>query len=126
MRTLPRSCAPNGRASSPGRSKAASIGRSTGSRRPTRCGPRPEEYLLAEDMFAAWLDDACQIGPSAWDTSHHLFESWSAWAERANEPKPRRRQFADALLAHGFTSQRGTRGERGFQGLKLKPWSGAG
>ena len=82
-----------------------------------------EEYLQAEDMFAAWLDEACETDPNAWATSKGLFTSWSAWAEAANEPKPRRRQFADALLAHGFKSQRGTRSERGFQGLKLKPGS---
>ena len=82
--------------------------------------------LLAEDMFVAWLDDACEIGADAWATGADLFASWSTWAERANEPKPQRRKFGEALLAHGFGSRRGSRGERGFQGLKLKPWSAAG
>src|SRR5262249_15543420 len=40
-------------------------------------------YLDSEDAISAWVDDACEVNPNAWERTATLFASWSAWASKA-------------------------------------------
>ena len=79
-----------------------------------------DEYLQAEDSFAAWLEECTQ--PAAdWqtETSADLFTSWKRWAESAAEEAGSRKRFADLLQARGYPTKKGTGGVRCFEGIRL-------
>jgi len=42
-------------------------------------------YLEEEDAIAAWIEEAGERDPSAWEKSGDLFGSWSGWANKAGE-----------------------------------------
>jgi putative DNA primase/helicase len=75
-------------------------------------------YLEAEDAIAAWIDERCKRDPSSWWRAGILFESWSAWAEKAGEYVGSQRRFSERLEARGIQPQRKHEG-RGFVGLRL-------
>jgi len=79
-----------------------------------------DDYLQAEDSFAAWLEE-CTEQALDWtfETSADLFKSWKAWAERAGEHVGSRKRFADALQSRGFPTKKGAGGVRGFEGIRL-------
>ena len=90
-----------------------------------------DEYLAAEDSFAAWIED-CTEPASDWafETSAALFASWKAWAEKAGEHPGTRKRFADTVQSRGFLPKR-TKTDRGFEGIQLRrhdytdaPWTG--
>ena len=80
-----------------------------------------DEYLQAEDSFAAWMEE-CTEPASDWtfETSAALFASWKAWAEKAGETVGSRKRFADTLRARGYPAKKGAKGVRGFEGIRLK------
>ena len=80
-----------------------------------------DQYLEAEDSFAAWLEESTAPA-SDWtfETSAALFASWKAWADRASEQAGSRKRFADTLQARGFVLKKGTGGTRGFEGIRLR------
>lgn len=75
-------------------------------------------YLEAEDAVATWIDECCERNSSSWARARVLFESWSAWAEKAGEHVGSQRRFAERLEARGIEPQRKHEG-RGFVGLRL-------
>ncbi len=79
-----------------------------------------DQYLVAEDSFAAWLEE-CTQPASDWEfeSSADLFTSWRAWAERAGEGTGSRKRFANTLQSRGYAPKKGTGGVRGFQGISL-------
>lgn len=76
-------------------------------------------YLEAEDAFAAWIDECCEIDPDGWENSAALYGSWRAWAERAGEFVGSAKRFGQALETRGFQANR-TRTARGYSGLRLQ------
>ncbi len=79
-----------------------------------------EEYLAAEDSFAAWLEE-CTTPADDWqtETSADLFASWKTWAEKAGEQIGSRKRFADMLQARGYPTKKGSGGVRNFEGIRL-------
>ena len=71
-------------------------------------------YLEGEDAIAAWLDEAGQRDPQAFETTTRLFASWKVWAEKAGEYVGARKQFIARMSSKGLVespakSQRGAR-----------------
>jgi putative DNA primase/helicase len=75
-------------------------------------------YLEAEDAMAAWIEDAGQRDPNAWERSSDLFASWSAWATKAGEYVGAMKRFLGNLETKGFTYERRKDG-RGYRGMRL-------
>ena len=42
-------------------------------------------YLEAEDAISAWIEEAGERDPNAWEKSNDLFASWKMWAEKTGE-----------------------------------------
>ena len=78
-----------------------------------------DDYLTAEDSFAAWLEE-CTEPASDWhfEKSADLFASWKAWAEKAGETPGTRKRFADTLQSRGYATKH-TKAARGFEGIQL-------
>ena len=84
-----------------------------------------EAYLQAEDAIAAWLDEAGDRDPNAWEKSGDLFASWVAWATKAGEYVGSQKRFTQNLETHGLQFERRSYG-RGFRGLRLPAaWYGS-
>jgi putative DNA primase/helicase len=75
-------------------------------------------YLESEDGLAAWMEEACERDPSAFETSSDLFASWKAWAERSGEVPGALKAFRQALEKRGLHENR-QHSKRGFLGLRL-------
>jgi putative DNA primase/helicase len=76
-------------------------------------------YMEAEDAMAAWIEEAGDRDPNAWENSNALFASWSAWATKAGEYVGSQKRFLGLLEAKGLEFHRKEHG-RGFRGLRLK------
>ena len=76
-------------------------------------------YLEAEDAVTAWLEEACECDPDAWEGSSALFASWKAWAEKAGEHPGTMKRLIQSLEARGFIARRRMNG-RGLEGLRIK------
>jgi putative DNA primase/helicase len=80
-------------------------------------------YLEGEDALAAWIEEATENNPTAWEASPALFKSWKAWAERAGEWVGSQRKFTQRLEdrgdAIGVRKGRDNAGRRGFFGLRV-------
>jgi putative DNA primase/helicase len=81
-------------------------------------------YLESEDALSAWIEEACQRDPNAWEKRSDLFSSWVGWAEKAGEYVGPQKQFIRRLEAKGFEEKRHNYG-RGFLGLRLNSRYGA-
>ena len=78
-----------------------------------------EEYLLAEDVMEAWIEDCCERVPTGFEERTKLFDSWRSWAEKAEEFVGSSKQFYHALQEKGFERHKSV-GNRGFKGLRLR------
>ena len=78
-----------------------------------------DDYLAAQDSFAAWLEE-CTEPASDWtfESSADLFASWKQWAERVGETNGTRKRFADTLQSRGYAPKRSNTA-RGFEGIRL-------
>jgi putative DNA primase/helicase len=80
-------------------------------------------YLEAEDALAAWIEDAGEIDPSAWESSQALFRSWKSWCERTGEHAGSLKKFSQRLedrgASIGMRKGRDANGRRGFYGLRV-------
>jgi putative DNA primase/helicase len=75
-------------------------------------------YLEAEDALAAWIEEAGQRDPNAWEKSSDLFASWAAWATKAGEYVGPMKRFLGVFETKGFTYERRKDG-RGYRGFRL-------
>ena len=75
-------------------------------------------YLESEDGLAAWMEEACERDPGAFETSSDLFTSWKAWAERSGEVPGALKAFRQSLEKRGLHESR-QHSKRGFVGLRL-------
>jgi putative DNA primase/helicase len=80
-------------------------------------------YLEAEDALAAWIEDAGESDPDAWEPTQALYRSWKGWADRAGEHPGTLRKFSQRLEdrgeAFGIRKERNAPGHRGFVGLRV-------
>jgi putative DNA primase/helicase len=78
-----------------------------------------DAYMLSEDAFAAWMEEAGVRSERAWEPVSRLYSSWKSWAERSGEIVGSKRQFSQDFEMRGFTFARRDQG-RGFYGFKLQ------
>jgi phage/plasmid-associated DNA primase len=85
-----------------------------------------EEYLQAEDTMSIWLDECCELVPSAFTTSTVLYGSWKAWAERnvngmtIGVPRARLNYVTTPSPSLGRSTSRGRRRRRLSVGRQLQ------
>jgi putative DNA primase/helicase len=75
-------------------------------------------YLEAEDALSAWMEEAGQRDPNAWERSADLYASWIAWAKKTGEYEGSMKRFLGILETKGPQYERHKDG-RGFRGLRL-------
>jgi putative DNA primase/helicase len=80
-------------------------------------------YLEAEDALAAWIEEATERMPDAWESSTNLFRSWKSWADRTGEYVGSLKKFSQRLEDRGDSlgvrKGRNGHGQRGFYGLRI-------
>jgi putative DNA primase/helicase len=80
-------------------------------------------YLEAEDALAAWIEDAGEPDPDAWESTQALYRSWKSWCDRTGEHAGSLKKFSQRLedrgAAFGVRKGRDPNGLRGFYGLRV-------
>lgn len=64
---------------------------------PARVLAATEDYLESADAFGRWLEERCDVAPSAFMTKAASFESWKAWAEAAGEYVGTKRRLCELI-----------------------------
>lgn len=77
-----------------------------------------EKYRAANDWFAHFLDECCELGPGLEEKSGALYSSYRAWALSRSEYVRSTSDFYAAVEKNGFTSRRNNRGKL-IRGLRL-------
>lgn len=80
------------------------------------------EYFDAEDSFAQWIADCCEMGPDCADTSDNLWRSWSCYARGLGEDAGTRKgTFAETLSQRGFLrgEKIGPNRKRGYRYIRV-------
>jgi putative DNA primase/helicase len=78
-----------------------------------------EAYLESEDSFKAFLDEAGEYDPNAWENSKDFFAAWQAFANRNGEYVGDHKRFTQHLDNKKIVAVRGGRRGRGFRGFRL-------
>jgi P4 family phage/plasmid primase-like protien len=79
------------------------------------------EYFEAQDDFAQWLDECCDVGKEYWEPVGRLFENWRNWAEASRLPVGTKKRLSSELDKAGFPAGRNpSRGGRYRAGIRLK------
>jgi putative DNA primase/helicase len=90
---------------------------------PKRVIEATEEYLAAEDIISAWIEDCCERDQQSHTSTRALFRSWKSWAEQGGGFVGNERWLAGKLEDAGFERRRvqvGAHQARGFAGLRLR------
>ena len=89
---------------------------------PQRVLDETADYFAAQDIFADWLQDCCEMKSTFMDTSSRLFRSWKAFADNAGESPGSSKALADRLQQRGFSRVEYVPliGGRGFKGLRVR------
>jgi putative DNA primase/helicase len=82
-----------------------------------------DAYFAAEDTFAAWIDECCDVAPNRWEKPTVLFKSWTDYANASGYVAGSQKTFAAALESRGY--QRGKDGTRGRYWSGIAPRSNA-
>jgi putative DNA primase/helicase len=81
-------------------------------------------YLESEDAVATWIEEECDVDPSAWESTTDLFASWNGYANRTGEQVGSLKRFRQRLENRPELDLRAFRrsmdGRRGFYGLRVK------
>ncbi len=80
-----------------------------------------EEYFEAEDALGQWIEERCNVSPSARELVSDLFADWKEWAERAGEFVGSIKRFSELLVTRKFEKCRLHGGARGFAGINVRP-----
>lgn len=78
-----------------------------------------EAYRSSMDVLAAWLDDCCVVDDRVSASAADLYRSYRTWCEENGERFLAQKMFALRLSERGFTSRRGTKGKRLWDGLAV-------
>lgn len=93
-----------------------------GLKRPKSVVDATAAYFNDQDFMGQWLEEKCVVEPgnlSRWETSAHLFESWSKYAKAAGEEAGTQKALAGKLPLHGLVA-----GQKKFQGSNSRVWFG--
>jgi putative DNA primase/helicase len=77
-----------------------------------------DEYMAAQDVISAWIEDCCVRDPKSHTSTRELFNSWRFWAEQTGEYVGGEKWLAGKLEDAGFRYAR-VRQVRGFGGLRV-------
>jgi putative DNA primase/helicase len=77
-----------------------------------------DSYLTGQDDLQHFIDDACVVGKNESDTSAHLWDGWTDWAEDHHEFVGTHRRFSDRLQDKGFRIEKLNSGTRTFIGIR--------
>jgi putative DNA primase/helicase len=78
------------------------------------------QYRESMDTVAAWLDDACELGPTWTAKAGDLHASYKKWCEVNGERWLSPRKLGERLAEKGFEPFKGTGGVRTWLGVKLQ------
>jgi putative DNA primase/helicase len=82
-----------------------------------------EAYMDAENAFANWLDEYCELDANAWEKTQTLFAGWKTYCDKTGEYLGNMKRFAQTLelrgAAYGIHYHRDRKKGRGFRGLRL-------
>jgi putative DNA primase/helicase len=78
------------------------------------------QYRADSDVLKTFLDECCEIEPSATTTAAALYDAYAEWCEESGERARAKRNFGAGLKERGFEDCRGTGGVRGWRGLKVR------
>jgi P4 family phage/plasmid primase-like protien len=76
------------------------------------------DYLEAEDVTAAWMEECCRVAPHCGAPSTELFKSWTKWAKAAGEVPGSQKRFSASLTTRGFAPRK-SHGTMMFDGISL-------
>lgn len=82
-----------------------------------------ENYFEAQDVFAQWLADECEVAEDHVELADVLYKSWSSYAVRNGvTPGSRNKAFPETMQQRDFEQIKDTMGlrGRGYRGLWLK------
>lgn len=83
-----------------------------------------DEYMRAEDVLGAWIEDCCVRDAQSWTDSHELFANWQDWAERTGQYVGSESWLVGKLEDAGFRRHRMNKGaqrnRRGLLGLRVR------
>lgn len=78
-------------------------------------------YREEMDSLGSFLEDRCEMHPTATVTPKTLWEAYLKWCEESGEtPLKSQTLFGKRLTERGITRDRGTRGERLYLGIRLR------
>lgn len=60
-------------------------------------------YLSAEDVMGAWLEERCIEKHGTWSSASTLFADWKEWCDANREYAGSQKRFSEALESHGFS-----------------------
>jgi putative DNA primase/helicase len=89
-----------------------------GLRPPRAVSEATTNYLAAEDVFARWMEDRCDLKATHWTSTSSLFKSWQEWAEASGEFVGSMKRFSQTLESRGL-KPKPTSKARGFLGIGL-------
>lgn len=84
---------------------------------PSKVVEATDEYLKSQDVLHEWIEESCEIGDDRWDTPTLLFKSWKDWANEANEPIGKQKDFKARMEAAGFQQVRERQRGRYWKGI---------
>jgi putative DNA primase/helicase len=73
---------------------------------PTVVKNATDSYLTGQDDLQQFIDDACVLGANESDSSEHLWDGWTDWAEDRHEFVGTQRRFGDRLEEKGYPRDR--------------------
>src|SRR5262249_22252327 len=77
------------------------------------------EYLKAEDVIGAWIEDCAERKDGWCEMAGHLFTSWKQWAEQAGERAGTARAFSRKLEQQGIHKGSHKNAGASYVGLRL-------
>lgn len=75
-----------------------------------------DEYLAQEDQFANWITDCCELGAFK-HAGKPLYQSYKAWADRANEYAIPQKRWVAQMQTRGFKVTR-TKAGMMYEGIR--------
>ena len=78
-----------------------------------------DEYRAETDIIGEFVDECCVVDPAAKTLFGDLYTAYENWLSKNGVYFPDKKEFAQALEEHGFTSSR-SKGKRYRSGIRIK------
>jgi putative DNA primase/helicase len=79
-----------------------------------------DEYFATQDVFGRWIEECCDLLPTAERKPSALRVDYNAWADRNQERRMSFAEFHDAIALHPLLRQGKTHGNLWVRGIALK------